>query len=53
MDCSVPDFLVLHFLQEFAQTHVPQVGDAIQLSHSLSPPFPPALNLSQHQGLFQ
>ena len=38
---------------EFAQTHVHWVGDAIQPSHSLSPPSPPALNLSQHQGFFQ
>ena len=38
---------------EFAQVHVPWVGDVIQPSHPLSPPFPPAFNLSQHQGLFQ
>ena len=38
---------------ELAQTHVHWVGDAIQPSHPLSSPFPPALNLSQHQGLFQ
>ena len=44
---------VLHHLPEFAQTHVHQVGDAIQPSHSLSSPSPPALNLSQHQGLSQ
>ena len=37
----------------FAQTHVHWVGDAIQPSHSLSPSSPPALNLSQHQSLFQ
>ena len=36
-----------------AQTHVHQVSDAIQPSHPLSPASPPALNLSQHQGLFQ
>ena len=35
------------------QTHVHQVGDTIQPSHPLSPPSPPVLNLSQHQGLFQ
>ena len=35
------------------QTHVHRVGDAIQPSHPLSSPYPPALNLSQHQGLFQ
>ena len=42
-----------HYLPEFAQTHVRWVGDAIQPSHPLSPPTPPALNHSQHQGLFQ
>ena len=46
-------FLVFHYLPEFAQTHVPWIGDAIQLSHSLLPPSPSAFNLSQHQGLFQ
>ena len=51
MDCSTLDFPVLHYLPEFAQTHVLSVGDAIQLSHPLSPPSTPALNLSQHQGL--
>ena len=51
MDCSMPGFPVLHYLPEFAQTHVHWVGDAIQQSHPLSPPSPPALNLSQHQGL--
>ena len=40
-----------HQLLESTQTHVPQVGDAIQPSHPLSSPSPPALNLSQHQGL--
>ena len=53
MDWSTPSFLVLHYLPKFAQTHVHWVGDAIQPSHPLSPPSPPALNLSQHQGLFQ
>ena len=53
MDCSTPGFPVLHHLLEFAQTHVYWVGDAIQPSHPLLSPFPPALNLSQHQGLFQ
>ena len=52
-DCSTPGFSVLHSLLEFAQTHVHWVGDAIQPSHPLSFPSPPALNLSQHQGLFQ
>ena len=51
MDCSTPSFHVLHHLLEFAQTHVHWVGDAIQLSHSLS--LPSAFNLPQHQGLFQ
>ena len=53
MDCCTPGFLVLQCLPEFAQTHVHWVGDAIQPSHRLSPLSPPALNLSQHQGLFQ
>ena len=53
MDCSMPGFPVLHQLLEPAQTHVHRVGDAIQPSHPLSSPSPPALNLSQHQGLFQ
>ena len=53
MDCSMTGFPVHHHLLEFAQTHVHQVGDAIQPSHPLSSPSLPALNLSQHQGLFQ
>ena len=53
MDCSMPGFPVHHQLPEFTQTHVHWVGDAIQPSHPLSSPFPPAFNLSQHQGLFQ
>ena len=52
MDCSTLGFPVHHQLPELAQTHVQQVGDAIQLSHSLLSPSPPAFNLSQHQGLF-
>ena len=52
MDCSTPGFPVHHQLQEFTQTHVHRVSDAIQPSHPLSSPFPPALNVSQHQGLF-
>ena len=52
-DCSMPGFPVLHYLPEFAQTHVRWVGDAIQSSHPLLFPSPPAFNLSQHQGLFQ
>ena len=51
MDCSMPGFPVFHHLLEFTQTHVHWVDDAIQLSHPLSSPS--ALNLSQHQGLFQ
>ena len=46
-------FPVLCYLQELAQTHVHRVGDVIQPSHPLLPPSPPALNLSQLQGLFQ
>ena len=53
MNCSTPGFPVLHYLLEFAQTHVHWVRDAIQPSHPLLPPSPLALNLSQHQGLFQ
>ena len=53
VDCSTPGFPVLHHPPEFAQTHVHWVGDAIQPSHPLSSPSPPAFNLSQHQGLFQ
>ena len=46
-------FSVVHYLLEFAQTHVHWVSDAIQSTHPLSSPSPPAFNLSQHQGLFQ
>ena len=53
MDCSMPGLPVYHQLQEFTQAHVHWVGDAIQPSHPLSSPSPPALNLSQHQGLFK
>ena len=42
MDCTTSSFPVLHYLPEFAQTHVHQVGDAIQPSHTLSSPSPPA-----------
>ena len=52
VDCSAPGLPVLHQLQELAQTHVHWVSDAIQPSHPLSSPSPPAFNLSQHQGLF-
>ena len=44
-------FPVLHYLLKFAQTHVHWVDDAMQPSHPLLPPSPPALNLSQYQGL--
>ena len=50
---SMPAFPVLHYLPKFAQNHIHWVGDAIQPSHLLSSPYPPAFNLSQHQGLFQ
>ena len=53
MNCSTPGSPVHHQLLELIQIHVHQVGDAIQLSHPLSFPSPPAFNLSQHQGLFQ
>ena len=46
MDCSTPDFPVLHHLPEFAQTHVHQVGDAIQSFHPLLSLSPPAFSLS-------
>ena len=52
MDCSMPGLPVHHQLPELFQTHVLQVGDAIQPSHPLSSPSP-AFNLSQHQGLFK
>ena len=52
MDYSTPGFTVQNQLLELAQTHIHRVGDATQPSHSLSSPFPPAFNLSQHQGLF-
>ena len=53
MNRSKPGLPVHHQLPEFTQTHVHRVRDAIQPSHPLSSPSPPALNLSQHQGLFQ
>ena len=53
MDYSTPGFSILHHLLELAQTHAHCVNDATQLSHPLSPPSPPAYNLSQNQGLFQ
>ena len=53
MDCSTPGFPLHHQLPELAQIHVHQVSDAIQPSHPLSSPSPPAPNPSQHQGRFQ
>ena len=53
MDRSTPGLPVHHQLPEFTQTHVHWVSDAIQPYHPLSSPSPPALNLSQHQGLFK
>ena len=53
MDSSMPGFPVHHQLLELAQMHVHRVGDAIQPTHPLSSPSPPAFNLSQHQGLSQ
>ena len=53
MNCSTSGLPVYHQLPEFTQTHVHRVGDAIQPSHPLSSPSPPAFNLSQHQGGFQ
>ena len=53
MNHSMPGLPVHHQLPEFTQTHVHCVGDTIQPSHPLSSPSPPALNLSQHQGLFK
>ena len=53
MNRSTPGLPVHHQFPEFTQTHIHRVGDAIQPSHSLSSPFPPAPNPSQHQNLFQ
>ena len=53
MDCSTPGLPVHHQLLEFTQTHVHWVSNAIQPSHPLSSPTPPAFSLSQHQGLFK
>ena len=53
MDCSISSLPVHHQLPEFTQTHVHRVHDAIQPSHPLSSPSPPAFNLSQHQGLLK
>ena len=53
MNCSMPGLPVHHQLLEFTQTHVHLVSEAIQPSHSLLSPSPPAPNPSQHQSLFQ
>ena len=53
MNCSTPGLPVHHQLPEFTQIHIHRVSDAIQPSHPLSSPSPPAPNLSQHQSLFQ
>ena len=53
MNCSTPGLPVHHQLPEFTQTHVHRVSDAIQTSHPLSSPSPPAPNPSQNQSLFQ
>ena len=53
MDCSLQGFPVPHHFPEFAQVHVRCISDAVQLSHPLMPSSPSALDLSQHQRLFQ
>ena len=53
MNCKTPGLPVHHQLLEFTQTHAHQVNDAIQPSHPLSSPSPPAPNPSHHQGIFQ
>ena len=53
MNCSMPGLPVRHQLPKFTQSHLHWVSDGIQPSHPLSSPSPPALNLSQHQGLFK
>ena len=53
IDCRMPGLPVHHQLPELAQTHVHRVDDAIQPSHPLSSPYPPAFNSSQHRVLFQ
>ena len=50
IDCSIPGFLVIYYLPEFAQTHVRWVSDAIQPSHLLLPLSPLTLNVCQYQG---
>ena len=53
MNCSMSGLPVHHHLTEFTQNHVHRVSDAIQPSHPLPSPSPPAFNLSQHRGLFK
>ena len=53
LDCSMPDFPVLHHFAKFAHTRVHQVSDAIQPSYTLSSPSPSTFSHSQHQGLFK
>ena len=53
MNCSTPGLPVHHQLPEFTQTHIHRVSDAIQPSHPLWSPSPPAPSPSQHQSLFQ
>ena len=53
LQCSMPGFPVCHQHLELAQTHVHRVGDAIQPSHPLLSPYPPAFNISEHQCLFK
>ena len=53
MDCSTAGFPAHHQLPELIQTHIHQVGDAIQTTHPLSSTSPPTFSLSQHQGLFK
>ena len=53
MNCSTPGLPVHHQLPESTQTHVHRVGDAIQPSHPLSSPSPPAFNLSHNRGLLR
>ena len=53
MNCTTSGLPVHHQLLEFTRTHVHRVGDAIQQSHPLSSPSPPALNLPQASGSFQ
>ena len=53
MTYTMPGVFVLHYFPKLAQTHIHLICDVIQPSYPLSPPSPPALNLSQNQGLFR